>query len=93
MAGLARSAADPDFENSECAVVIREDMRERGLATQLLEALLRAIGVQGVRSAVLVFPADQPQMHALCKELGFTIGPSLRDASQAQAVKRLHQDM
>ena len=93
MAGLARSTADPDFETSECAAVVCEDMRERGLATQLLEALLRAITAQGVRSAVLVFPADQPQMLAICKELGFTIGPSLRDASQVRAVKGLQQDM
>jgi acetyltransferase len=93
MAGLARSAADSDLENSECAVVVREDMRERGLATQLLEALLRAIAAQGVRSAVLVAPADQPQILAICKELGLTMSPSLRDASLVRAIKGLQQGM
>jgi hypothetical protein len=55
VAGLARSTADPDFEVGECAVIIRGDLRERGLATQLLKALLSAIAAQGVRQAVFVF--------------------------------------
>ncbi|MGE5163168.1 MAG: acetate--CoA ligase family protein, partial [Sphingobacteriales bacterium] len=29
MAGLARSTADPDFESAECAVIIRNDLREK----------------------------------------------------------------
>ena len=91
--GLTRSTADPDFENAECAITTREEMRERGVEAQLLKALLLAVAAQGVRSAVLVFPADQPQMLALCKEFGFTIGPSLSDASQARAVKGLHEDV
>lgn len=90
MAGLARSTADPNFENSECAVVIREDIQEQNLVMQLLEALLRAIEAQGVRNAVLVLPADQMQMLALCKELGFAIGPS-PDASKVRAIKSLQQ--
>jgi acetyltransferase len=93
MVGLTRSTADPDFENAECAITTREEMREQGLATLLLEALLLTIAAQGVRSAVLVFPADQPQMLALCEEFGFTIGPLLRDASQVRAVKGLQQNM
>ena len=40
VAGLARSTADPNFEKSECAVIIRADLREKGLARQLLQALV-----------------------------------------------------
>jgi acetyltransferase len=32
VAGLARSTADPAFENAECAVIIRADLRAKGLA-------------------------------------------------------------
>jgi acetyltransferase len=91
VAGLARSTADPNFENSECAVIIRRDLREKGLAGQLLEALLRAIATQGIRQAVLVFPADQPRMINLSTDLGFTISKSPADASQVRATKALDQ--
>ena len=71
VAGLARSAADPNFEAGECAVIIRADLREKGLARQMFQALMRAIASQGVRRAVLVFPADQTRMLTLAGELGF----------------------
>ncbi len=73
IAGLARSAADPDFERSECAVIIRADLREKGLATRLLQQLLAAITQQGVRRAVLVFPADQTRLSRLSADLGFEV--------------------
>ncbi len=58
IAGLARSTADPDFEAAECAVIIRADLREKGLATRLLEQLLSVMAAQGIRHAVMVFPAE-----------------------------------
>jgi acetyltransferase len=91
VAGLARSTADPTFENSECAVIIRRDLREKGLAGQLLEALLRAITTQGIRQAVLVFPADQSRLINLSKDLGFAVSTSPADASQVRATKTLRQ--
>ena len=57
VAGLVRSTADPDADAAECAVIIRADLREQGLATRLLQEMLRVIAAQGVRHAVLVFPA------------------------------------
>ncbi len=89
VAGLARSTADPDFEAAECAVIIRGDLREKGLATQLLQALLRAIEALGVRQAVLVFPADQARMLSIGTELGFKPVASASDASVLRATKVL----
>ena len=89
LAGLARSTADPDFEASECAVIIRGDLREKGLARQLLDALLRAIAELGVRQAVLIFPADQKRMLNLSTDLGFEVAVSPTDASQVRATKIL----
>jgi acetyltransferase len=91
MAGLARSAADPDFEAAEAAVIIRADLRERGLATQLLQALLGAIAAQGVHQAVLIFPANLPRLQAISTELGFQIAPLPGDASVTRATKRLRK--
>ncbi len=93
MAGLARSTADPDFDAAECAVIIRADLREKGLATQLLQALLCAIAAQGVRQAVLVFPANQKRILNLSGELGFQTAPSPDDASVVRATKVLQTDV
>jgi acetyltransferase len=92
VAGLARSTADPNFDIAECAVIIRGDLREKGLARQLLGALLSAITGQGVRHAALVFPANQARMLNLSTDLGFEITASSADASQVQAKKVLQTD-
>lgn len=92
VAGLARSTADANFENAECAVIIRGDLREKGLARQLLNALLGAIAGQGVRKALLVFPADQSRMVSLSAELGFEIATSPSDASQIRFTKTLRTE-
>jgi len=89
VAGLARSTADPDYETGECAVIIRADLREKGLARQLLQALLRAIEALGVRRAELVFPDVQTRMLAIAAELGFETAASPDDASQVRASKAL----
>lgn len=89
MAGLARSTADPDFESAECAVIIRNDLREKGLATRLLQALLEAIATQGVCQAVLIFPAGRPRLLNMSAELGFQSAPLPADASIVRAIKTL----
>jgi acetyltransferase len=87
VAGLARSTADPDFQSSECAVIIRRDLREQGLASKLIEALLGALTLQGIDQATLIFPPDQARMVNLSKDLGFSIVPD--GTAQICASKRL----
>ena len=87
VAGLARALADPDFETAECAVIIRSDLRDKGLATQLLKALLHALAGQGARSAVLVYPDDLARLKAIGAELGFEIVSS--SGGRTRAVKKL----
>ena len=89
IAGLARATSDPDFNASECAVIIRADQREKGLARQLLQALLHAITTQGVRRAELVFPASEARMVALADDLGFTVAPWPDSPSHVIAFKVL----
>jgi acetyltransferase len=91
IAGLARSTADPDFETAEAAVIIRADLRDKGLARQLLEAQLAAIAGQGVRRAVLVYPAKLARVNAIAAELGFDIASSPEDASVVRATKVLER--
>jgi acetyltransferase len=87
VAGLARSMADPAMENAECAVIVRADLRGQGLAVRLIEALTRALAVQGIANAELVFPADRERMVNLSKELGFAVAAA--DGGQVRASKKL----
>ena len=89
IAGLARALADPDFETAECAVIIRADLREKGLATKLLQALVRVITIQGVKIAVLVFPPSLVRLRAISTELGFSSASRPADESQIRVTKRL----
>jgi acetyltransferase len=89
VAGLARSLADPDLDLSECAVIIRGDLRQKGLARLLLQALLSAIAEQGVRQAALVFPADLVRMLSIAKDMDFSVGAMAADAATLRAVKTL----
>ncbi len=73
VAGLARAMSDPDFEQAECAVVIRADLRARGLALELMRALCAVNAAQGVRRAVMRFPPGQVRIQAIADELGFFV--------------------
>jgi acetyltransferase len=92
VAGLARSLADPDLEASECAVIIRRDLRQKGLAKQLLQALLSTIAALGIRKAVLIFPADQTRMLNIAEDMDFAVGPMPAEALLLRAAKDLMGD-
>ena len=92
VAGLARSLADPDLEASECAVIIRRDLRQKGLARQLLQALLSTIAALGIRKAVLIFPADQTRMLNIAEDMAFAVGPMPTEALLLRAEKDLTGD-
>ncbi|HZD92132.1 MAG TPA: GNAT family N-acetyltransferase, partial [Pseudolabrys sp.] len=87
--GLARSVSDPDFDTAECAVIIRADRREQGLALALIDTLCRTVAALGIRRAALVFPQDRARMVRLAKELGFAMAADAGDANQVRAVKSL----
>ena len=89
IAGLARATSDPDRDEAEAAVIIRADLRERGLATLLLGKLLHALTAQGVRRAVMLYPARLERLQTIAAELGFAVAPDPRDASLVRAVKPL----
>jgi len=89
VAGLARSAADPNFEEAEAAVIIRADLRDKGLATHLLQVLLRAVADQGVRQAVLLYPVRLTRLNAIAAELGFAVRTDASDPALVRATKAL----
>jgi acetyltransferase len=72
--GVARVSADPDNVVGEFAVVVRSDLKGRGLGRLLMERLLaycRERGLARVRGVAL---KENVRMHALARACGFTFG-------------------
>ena len=81
--GVARLVADPDYRNAEFAVIVRSDLKGKGLGSALMQHLIayaRAEGLEGMRGDVLLANTG---MLNLCRHLGF----ALDVASQTDVVR------
>jgi acetyltransferase len=70
--GVARLVADPDYSNAEFAVIVRSDLKGKGLGYKLMLHLIgyaRAEGLDVLQGDVL---AANTSMLQLCRELGFS---------------------
>ncbi|MFN3861913.1 MAG: acetate--CoA ligase family protein [Roseateles sp.] len=69
--GLARLSSDPDNISAEFSLLVRGDLRHRGLGRLLLQALLDTARARGTRCVQGWVPADQQALLALLQQLGF----------------------
>ncbi len=79
--GVARLVADPDLERAEYAILVRSDLKGRGLGRALMAHLVRyghAIGLREIHGDVL---RDNQTMIAMCRELGFAVEANPEDAT------------
>jgi acetyltransferase len=88
-AGLVRMAADPDNERGEFSILVRSDLKGRGLGEALMRRLIeharaRGVGVLWGDAAVNNF-----RMLALATDLEFTRRSHPDDAGLVQVEKRL----
>jgi len=79
--GVVRLHIDANFEAGEYAVLVRSDLKGRGLGWRLMELIIdyaRAAGLQRIEGQVL---SKNTSMLKMCGELGFEILPDADDAS------------
>ncbi|WP_342116743.1 bifunctional acetate--CoA ligase family protein/GNAT family N-acetyltransferase [Pseudoduganella sp. OTU4001] len=74
--GVARAVADPDNERAEFAVVVRSDLKGRGLGTMLMNKLLGYCRARGTRQVVGEALPDNERMLQLARRLGFALEPA-----------------
>jgi acetyltransferase len=74
--GVARIVADPENERAEFAVMVRSDMKGRGLGFQLMKDILAVARNRGLRTVHGDVLAENTTMLAMAAELGFTRQPS-----------------
>ncbi len=79
--GASRFVADPDYTRGEYAILVRSDLKGRGLGWRLMQHLIdyaRAEGLQELHGAVL---AENSTMLRMCTALGFTVTGDPEDDS------------
>jgi acetyltransferase len=83
--GVARFIADPDFERGEYAVLVRSDLKGRGLGWALMTHLIayaRAAGLGEIYGDIL---HENATMIAMCRDLGFVIATNAGDMTLVRA--------
>ena len=89
VAALARSTADPNFESGECAVIIRADLRERGLGATIVEGAAARDCRAGRAPRRAGVPRRSDAHAGDCRRAGLRTGRVADDASQVRATKVL----
>jgi acetyltransferase len=77
--GVVRAIADPDNLVSEFAILVRSDLKGKGLGSTLLGKMIRYCRDHGTRELVGEVQASNEFMLALAADLGFTVRPLAQD--------------
>jgi acetyltransferase len=75
MLGAVRIHSDSSFDKGEYAILVRSDLKGRGLGWQLMQLIIayaHSVGLNSIEGQVL---RENRTMLAMCQELGFTIRP------------------
>jgi acetyltransferase len=76
VAGVVRLAADPDGRRAEFAVLVRSDLKGRGIGRALIDRLIVYAKSRGIEELFGDVLAENAAMLALCRGIGCSIGPS-----------------
>lgn len=78
--GVVRAIADPDNTTAEFAILVRSDLKAKGLGRVLLEKVVRYCRARGTKELVGEVLANNRRMLALAARLGFRMS-TVRDGS------------
>jgi len=71
--GVARLAADPDYTRAEYAVLVRSELKGKGLGWLLMQHLVAYARQEGLKELYGEVLATNTTMLGMCRELGFRI--------------------
>ncbi len=82
--GVARIAADPDNERAEFAVVVRSDLKGRGLGRLLMDRIVEYARCRGIGELFGHVLPENTIMLSLCRDLGCALSQDASGAVQAR---------
>jgi len=74
--GVARAVGDPDNVRAEFAIIVRSDLKGRGLGPILLNKLIDYLRGRGTTEVVGEALSDNRRLLGLVRQFGFEIEPS-----------------
>lgn len=77
--GVVRITADPDNERAEYAVLVRSDMKGKGLGSRLMKEILAYAESRSIHEVFGEVLRENAGMLGLCRDLGFTFHDSAED--------------
>ncbi|HEY4959061.1 MAG TPA: bifunctional acetate--CoA ligase family protein/GNAT family N-acetyltransferase [Caldimonas sp.] len=89
--GVVRAVADPDNVEAEFAIVVRSDLKGRGLGRLLLAKMLAFLVRQGTQRVVGYVMRENSAMRDLALHVGFVIDPAGSDVDALHVVLQLQR--
>jgi acetyltransferase len=65
----------PKYERGEYAILVRSDLKGRGLGYLLMKMIIEYTRAEGLKTIMGQVLAENTAMLAMCRELGFSISP------------------
>ena len=87
--GVVRFVADPDYVQGEYAILVRSDLKGRGLGWRLMQHLIAYARTEKIEQLYGCVLAENATMLRMCRELGFSVEPEPGDAAVRRVVLRL----
>lgn len=78
--GVVRLHSDSRYENAEYAILLRSDLKGRGLGWSLMRLLIDYAGSEGLKTLTGEVLRENMTMLAMCRELGFKTASDVHDA-------------
>jgi len=80
MLGVVRLHANANYDSGEYAVLVRSDMKGRGLGWLLMQTMIDYAGAEGLQVIEGQVLRDNTTMLRMCRELGFEVSADPHDA-------------
>jgi acetyltransferase len=87
--GVARAICDPDNDEAEFAIVVRSDLKGRGLGTLLMQALTAHLRTRGTRRLTAYVLKENDRMLRLGAALGMQPDPAHEDPDTVKLTRGL----
>ena len=87
--GVIRAVIDPDNVDAEFAIIVRSDLKRRGLGTLLMRKMIAFLSGRGTQRMVGDVLRENQSMHDMCRAQGFKEGAPASDGLTLNLVLRL----
>lgn len=85
--GVVRAIADPDNARAEFAIIVRSDLKGRGLGSLLMEKMIRYCRDRRTGELFAEALAENPAMQALARKFGFVVAPGSEEGLRSLSLR------